>query len=181
MLSGMPTSGMLIACQIMLQQAERQGPEHDDVADTLRRRAVSSAYYAIFHQVCGVIATHLTRELSEEDRTTVFEQAYRVLDHGRLKATAQRLVAQSSGGAPSLATATLRNFCTQLILLYDARQQADYSPAYTFSQAEATELVRSAEGLWGPFVVPDPPDGSSPLRSRLVVELLAPPKSSRRP
>lgn len=170
-----------MACKIMLEQAERQAPEDDHAADALRRRAVSSAYYAIFHQVCGVIATHLTLELSEEDRTTVFEQAYRVLDHGRLKITAQRLVAQSSGAAPSLATATLRNFCTQLILLYDARQQADYSPSYAFSQAEAVELVRSAEGLWGPFMVPGPSDGSSPLRSRLVVELLAPPNNSRRP
>lgn len=172
--------GMLIACKVMLKEAERQEPEHDDVADALRRRAVSTAYYAVFHQVCGVIAAHLTQDLAQMDRNTVFEQAYRVLDHGRLKLTAQRLIAQSSGSAPSQATATLRNFCVQLILLYEARQQADYSPFDTVSQADAIELVRSAEGLWGPFVVPDPSDGSSPLRSRLVVELLAPPKSNRR-
>lgn len=84
-----------------------------------KRRAVSTAYYAAFHEIVGVCADEF---LPDEDINSVlYERVYRSIDHGTLK----RLF-QPSG--PLGKEKALSEIGRLLVPLQSARITADYAP-----------------------------------------------------
>ena len=81
------------------------------------RRAVSSAYYAVFHALCFICAD----ELVGWSRTAVLPPIYRSLDHGtaRKKLTGN----EARGIAPEV-----KRIGDLFALLQEQRHAADYSP-----------------------------------------------------
>jgi uncharacterized protein (UPF0332 family) len=103
---------------------------------TLKRRSVSTAYYAVFHALARCCADEL---LGKADRSSKdYERVYRALDHGPLKSAFK---AEPLNDNPAL------NAIGALVAaLQSARHRADYlPPGKLFNQAECRELIETAK------------------------------------
>ncbi|MFO1101701.1 MAG: hypothetical protein U1E20_02215 [Methylocystis sp.] len=101
----------------------------------LKRRAVSTAYYAVFHAVAKLCADEL---LPGADRgSEEFEKAYRALEHSSLKRAAQNF-------APS--QSRLREIGNLIAELQSERHKSDYLPIerHSYSVRKCSELIDSA-------------------------------------
>jgi hypothetical protein len=112
------------------------------------RRAISTAYYALFHLLTSAGAAALAPAQPMALRARV----RRAFAHEEMK----RVCAQFQHGEASLNAATRRLIAGPLeaglatiaeafVVLQDARHSADYDAAESFSRAEALDLVRAAE------------------------------------
>jgi uncharacterized protein (UPF0332 family) len=104
------------------------------------RRAISSAYYALFHALCYVCADGLVGWSRKEE----FEPIYRSLEH----ASARRLLRHPDAKALG---AAVERVGTTFAELQDLRHEADYSPpgrrfgtTKPFTQKEALAWIRDA-------------------------------------
>jgi len=122
----------------------------DDPTTTARRRAVSSAYYALFH---GLVAEAVRRTFGDdpardEDRYTVS----RWYNHGEMRTVAQWVIRLSRaetvpngvavllGGPPPDLVELARAF----IQLQEARHEADYDHTATVAEADARAAINTA-------------------------------------
>ena len=126
----------------------------DDPTTVARRRAVSSAYYALFH---GLIAEAVRRTFGDdpardEDRYTVS----RWYNHGEMRTVSQWVIRLSRGeSVPNGVAVLLRNpppdlveLSRAFILLQEARHEADYDHTANVSEADARAAIDAArEGL----------------------------------
>jgi hypothetical protein len=112
------------------------------------RRAVSAAYYALFH----LLVDEATRRLIRGDRRLGLRNGLaRAFVHARMK----KVAVGFNGGTPvepwkaSLAGATLspdlKNVAGAFVDLQQARHEADYDRSHTFTKQECLGLVRQAE------------------------------------
>jgi len=98
------------------------------------RRAISTAYYALFHALAYLCANELVGWTKPWD---VFSPIYRRLEHGRAKDAFKRISGQHG---PAIATIG-RTF----ILLQDRRHTADYDPSpFPFGRSETLDLIEQA-------------------------------------
>ncbi len=125
-----------------LAHAEEKKPKQASL-----RRAVSAAYYALFH----LLIDESTRFLvAGRQRDALRRQLGRSFDHGHMKKTAQAFVSPSPGnnawravlgGGPS---AALVDVASAFALLQEARHEADYDLARVFTRVEVKALVARA-------------------------------------
>ena len=106
-------------------------------SSALRRRAVSTAYYAVFHALAKSCAGIL---LPSVDRNSqVYERVYRALDHGPLRA------AFTTKGTPLKDRANLQRIGELVVQLQSERHRADYLPPNAgMFREEARNLVDQA-------------------------------------
>lgn len=102
-----------------------------------RRRAVSTAYYALFHALAKVCAESLlpgTRKSSPE-----YERIYRALDHGPLK--------NAFGQSPLKDDAAIKKIGEAFVQLQSERHRADYMPPdqNMFVPSECVRLIELAK------------------------------------
>jgi hypothetical protein len=110
--------------------------EKSDRSPTLRRRAVSTAYYAVFHALAELCANELLGSETGK-RSTEYVRVYRSLEHGTLKT--------AFAAAPLNGLATLQKIGNRAVRLQSERIRSDYLPQqslYTIDQS--VDLVRSA-------------------------------------
>lgn len=101
------------------------------------RRAVSSAYYAVFHALAKECADRLVGT-GKNRSDAAWQQVYRSLEHGFAKqsgANAQKL------GFPS----AIVNFADTFSDLQRERHAADYDPAASYTLAEARSAIERAQ------------------------------------
>jgi hypothetical protein len=84
---------------------------------TSLRRAISSAYYALFHALAALCADEL---VGHSKSWSVYAPIYRTLDHGRAKDVFKRLLIGYS--------ASITTIGQTFILLQERRHAADYDP-----------------------------------------------------
>ena len=117
----------------------------DQPSQTDIRRAVSTAYYALFHHVC----LHFGRIVQHPAGATYVRaglQAYRYLDHGPAK---QRCFEVRN---PRLNfPAGIITFAEAFIDLQEQRTDADYNPNVQFTETDARTLIKSAEAAVATF------------------------------
>lgn len=105
---------------------------------TLKRRAVSTAYYAVFHALAGLCAGELLGRI--DSRSHDYIRVYRSLEHGTLKT--------AFNAAPLNRVATLQKIGSSVVELQSERIRSDYLPSqalYTKDECRAlVELARSA-------------------------------------
>jgi hypothetical protein len=103
-----------------------------------RRRAVSTAYYAVFHTLAKYCADELLQPINRS--SDEYSRVYRALDHGTLKS------AFSVQQGPLRTRENLRKICESLIRLQSERHRADYLPPVdnVFSLGEAKRLLDQA-------------------------------------
>jgi len=128
----------LIASARVLTSSARQSPGRPKQASN--RRAVSAAYYAVFHEICEQAANVLVGGEGAERSEKAWRQVYRAINHGP---AAQRCkeARNTEHGFPLGITRCANEF----IELQAKRHDADYAPEYRVSVADAESLILRAE------------------------------------
>lgn len=104
---------------------------------TVERRAVSTAYYAVFHAITSLCAAELLGAGAALKKTPEFERVYRALDHKSLKA--------AFNAAPLNNSIALKALGERIVDLQSERIRADYLPSgRLYKKSECDGLVQSA-------------------------------------
>jgi hypothetical protein len=113
------------------------------------RRAVSTAYYALFHTVLAAGSARFVG--ADKAGNPGYSIIYRSFAHGRMRSvceaidvsvlsrTLERNLRRTSVSLEA------RGFAGRFVVLQDARHLADYDPTETFIQTDVDELLDSAE------------------------------------
>ena len=114
------------------------------------KKAISAAYYAMFHALCYSNANTLMGSSTRPARRPGWTRTYRAVDHGAAK---ERLLRQRSVASPSV-----RNFGLVFSALQENRHLADYDPNARFSRADAISLINRAEDAIHTFLSANEPE-----------------------
>ena len=101
------------------------------------RRAISTAYYAMFHALTASNADALIGPVHDQLAADAWIRIYRGLDHGYAKSQLQRNRTGLSADA--------RIFADLFCDLQNERHNADYNPRATFTIQTATAWLNKAE------------------------------------
>jgi uncharacterized protein (UPF0332 family) len=127
----MPT--MVARLLDVADQMAREGAR----SSALRRRAVSTAYYAVFHALAKSCAGILLPSVDRDSE--MYQRVYRALDHGPLR------TAFATTG-PLKDRETLQKIGELVVQLQSERHHADYMPPKKglFSRSKAETLIGKA-------------------------------------
>ena len=99
------------------------------------RRALSTAYYAVFHCLAATVAD----TLMGKSRNDAWYQTYRALEHGSARMACQNM--QAMQGFPP----EIRNFAKAFIALQRVRHQADYALDGRYYKPDVLAVIEAAE------------------------------------
>lgn len=118
-----------IALADRLASASPRRPRQVDL-----RRAVSTAYYALFHAIAKTVADIMVGARKGHRSEQAWAQAYRGLQHGDAKSACE-------GMRNQIIAPAIKNCADVFVRLQQSRHAADYDPLYRLSRAEAIEAV----------------------------------------
>lgn len=126
------------------------------------RRAVSAAYYSVFHMLVDAASRFLIRG-QDELRSTLS----RAFSHQDMRDVAKqyaqgKVPAKISAAAPGPPPSDLQRVAKAFISLQEARHEADYDLSRSFTRAEVLDLILEAERAhadWDLFWKGKPADG----------------------
>ena len=116
------------------------------------RRAVSTAYYAMFHCLAASCADALIGGQGANRRYAAWRQTYRALQHGTAKARCQRQ--RELQQYPS----EIQVFAALFVSMQQERHWADYDPAASFSKNPVIQRIAQAEAIIADFLQAPLPD-----------------------
>lgn len=122
----------LIAQARRLAKASVRRPRDVDL-----RRAVSAAYYALFHAVARQSADLLVGTASAQRSNKAWRQTYRAIQHGDAKSRCRSL--------PSTFTQDLSDVAEAFVVLQSLRHDADYDPTVAFLRKDVESHILQAE------------------------------------
>jgi len=129
----------LIAIARLLAEAPEFGETRGRPQQARLRRAVSTAYYAVFHALAYSNADSLIGTSPDLRQSPEWTRAYRALDHGLAKGRF------NSTSAMALFPDTLQDFGHVFIALQNQRHDADYNPQAVFQRSETIRAIERAE------------------------------------
>jgi len=121
---------------LLLEAADKLVEERPIGSSAFKRRAVSTAYYAVFHALARLCADTL---LQPADHTAdEYARIYRSLDHGSLRTAFSK--------EPLCSGEAFRKIGDLVVPLQSERHRADYLPPVRniFSQIEVKKLMGQA-------------------------------------
>jgi uncharacterized protein (UPF0332 family) len=139
------------------------------------RRAVSTAYYALFHLLIRETIRQIGPNLSEEN----YNRAYRWLDHGAMKRVAWAFsedvvrIPNSKEVLIPKNDPSIKLVALTFARAQDLRHSADYDPATVFARAEVLDSIYHIEdvfALWRFRAVKNSPEANTFLLSLLLWE-----------
>ncbi|MES2392184.1 MAG: hypothetical protein V4555_11125 [Acidobacteriota bacterium] len=133
------------ASQLLVQ--EHAGPRRDEMRNVCERRAISAAYYALFHHINASAVSQIAPQVSDQTNHRIqrwFEHAEMKRVCGRFLAT--RLEKPLLDLLGPAASPELRNVAQSFIQLQEARHSADYDLSYNFNPTDPLQLVQLALG-----------------------------------
>ena len=118
----------------LLQQAYHlAGKDPDPPKEASLRRAISTAYYALFHLLISDAVVNWNRE---RDRPKLG----RAFDHGRMKTVSKEIIGRKSA-TPDPILEKLKEIANTFVLLQDWRLLADYDNSRSWSRDEVEEVL----------------------------------------
>ena len=110
------------------------------------RRAVSAAYYALFH----LLTTEAAQNWKHQSQRSRFARMY---DHGRMKTCSSKVSSRPLPSDPAelLIAADLKLVADSFVALQQARHTADYDNSKIWSDTEVAEAIvqaRDAMDAW---------------------------------
>ena len=120
----------LIATARSLAEGDLRRPSQANL-----RRAVSTAYYAVFHCLAGTAADLLIGR----SRSEAWHQVYRALEHGSAKSACRNRQAMQRFPLE------VQGFADTFVALQKARQRADYALDVRFDKPDVLAAIDSAE------------------------------------
>lgn len=101
------------------------------------RRAVSTAYYALFHTLAASNAELIAGQPQSNISSYAWERVYRRLDHGRAQNNLRGVLGQLSPSG--------ENFARTFIDLQSRRQEADYDPNALITRTRTLNIIARAD------------------------------------
>lgn len=147
----MPDPSDLLAVARLLLCAEATNPP----PEAQLRRAVSTAYYALFHKALRAAGERFMGGGSE--RSAGYRLLYRGYSHGRMKEVCKSLDAPTMKESVrrqlgrSAVSNQMRHFASVFTVLQEARHLADYDPSILFVLSDSADLVDVAEAAMRNF------------------------------
>lgn len=123
---------LIASCYKLVPQAPAPPPSQADM-----RRAISTAYYALFHTLAASNAELIAGQPQSNLSSYAWERVYRRLDHGRARNNLRGILDRLSQ--------TGENFVRTFIDLQDRRQEADYDPGATITLTRTLNIIASAD------------------------------------
>ena len=122
--STMPRGAFLLNPHHLLEIAQRlaQGQSPGRPRETELRRAISTAYYALFHTLAICCANRLAGSTKASRSQSVWRQAYRALKHGQSKKRCMNQVVMRQ--LPQ----AVQEFGVCFSAMQEERERADYDP-----------------------------------------------------
>ena len=105
------------------------------------KRALSSAYYAIFHSLCWNCADCFIGKTHQFRNQSAWQQAYRAIEHGHAKSQCKNKSIMEK--FPE----TIQNFADTFLILQEKRHMADYDPMSKFTRHEVLTTIEVAEKM----------------------------------
>lgn len=140
----------------LLEQAERlleprkSGQNPTGVRQVDRRRAISSAYYAVFHAILTDVADLFVGR--DQRKSSRYALAYRLIDHRQVESLSNQVIRQTpekkyqpfmpDGGFDD----SIRKFASLVIELKGDRNSADYDPSRWVGISDARLAIAQAQG-----------------------------------
>lgn len=113
-----------------------QNPSKGRLKQAHTRRAISTAYYALFHALATLCANELVGV--GKAKSAAWARTYRALEHGFAKSALIELARRTRDQEIEL-------LAEAFVSLQQDRHDADYDPQKTFQPADATSGVSVAE------------------------------------
>ena len=134
---------------LRVAQAHAQGAVNAGVGRPLQeelKRAVSSAYYALFLRLCEETANLTVGTLqSDHGQRTAWQRMYRVLQHGptRNKCQNRNEIRHFPSG--------IQEFADRLVIAQDLRNDADYDPFSRYARQDVLDIITEARAVLEAF------------------------------
>lgn len=107
------------------------------------RRAISTAYYAVFHTLASSNAELIAGQPQSNMSSYAWERVYRRLDHGRAQNNLRAVLNQLSPNG--------ENFARTFIDLQNLRQEADYNPNAPIARSDTVNIIAQAQAAISDF------------------------------
>jgi len=105
------------------------------------RRAVSTAYYAMFHALAENNANCFISKINSDGKAErAWRQTYRALEHGLAKSACEQCT-----GKKSEFPAVIKQFSLYFVSMQERRHSADYDPSVKFIRAEVLSEIESTK------------------------------------
>ena len=106
------------------------------------RRAVSTAYYAMFHCLAAICADLLVGGEGSERSEPAWRQVYRALEHGAARQRCNRPAMMQKFPAE------IQDFAEKFVLMQRRRHQSDYDPEARYDKdAVLQDIIVAAEAI----------------------------------
>ena len=125
-------SELLGTCRKLVPQSADPPPTQADL-----RRAISTAYYAVFHTLAASNAELIAGQPQSSISTYAWERVYRRLDHGRAQNNLRAVL--------NLLSPPGAFFARTFIELQGMRQEADYDPNFSITRTRTLNTIAEAE------------------------------------
>ncbi|MBW7920762.1 MAG: hypothetical protein H3C51_01525 [Rubellimicrobium sp.] len=126
-------AGLIVSANALVDASGRRKP-----AQASLRRAVSSAYYAAFHQLARSCADALVGTSRQRRPNRAWVEVYRGIEHGAARAACD---GAGNVGFP----AGVKTFADAFRQLQIAREAADYDPMIRLGKVEVQGFIALAE------------------------------------
>jgi hypothetical protein len=146
----MPDPNELLAVARLLID-ETSGP----ASDAQLRRAVSTAYYAVFHKILREAADRFVGP--DHSSKAAYRLVYRNFDHSRVREICLKLNVSALSAPMRLdlgrdtVSLEMRDFASSFPFLQFARHRADYDPGYVIATPDAANHIAAAQTAMAAF------------------------------
>ncbi len=113
--------------------------KQDNLEQTNLKRALSTAYYAMFHALCRNCADSFVRMKETCRSQCAWEHAYRAFNHRRVKERCNKPEFDNSFPVG------IQDFARKFVELQEKRHEADYKPSCTLNRYGVFYDIESAE------------------------------------
>ena len=135
----------LIAISRLLADPPEHGEARGRPQQARLRRAISTAYYAMFHALAENNANTLIGASNDLRNSPEWARTYRALDHGRARS---QMISSAINRFPD----AIFDFAETFVYLQELRHDADYNPLSVFTRSEAATAISRAEDAVDRFI-----------------------------
>lgn len=133
----------------------RIGSQRGRPRQTDLRRALSAAYYALFHTLAKNCADLLVGSRASTRTRQAWRQMYRALDHGKVK---KRCTERRPRRVLRMFPQEMQDFADQFVRMQGVRHRADYDPLEQFSRADVSQFIQETKTAITEFLQVDRSD-----------------------